>query len=306
MMTGSEFHPRPSTPWVRWLVAAALLVVTFPALAIGVWIFWVPPVLRYEVDGTTLQVTAGRRPFLKHRSVELGEIAGAEPTDGLQCHRQAGERLPGYCEGRFTCIDIGTVWMAGTCRGRDVVLRFRDGRRPWVLSPSDRDAFLAALGGETPLTDTPPPPQWPWWIGLLRILMPLGLVLGLAVPGMALLGPVRLSYTVGPGGVEVRTAFRRRTFPIAGATARAIQGTLGARLAGISLPGYHAGWYWFRGGKARVYTGHVRGCFVLLETGGTRVVLDPADPAAFLDTLASFGASVDPSGTDPCARTAAG
>ena len=303
-MTGTVFRPRPASTALRWLFAALMVLVMLPGVAITAWLFLVPPVLGYTVTGGTLTVASGHRPFVRTRSASIGEIRAVEPADGPECRRLEGETLGGYCRGRFECTGIGQVWMAARCGAQAVVVRFADGDEPWLLSPADRDRFLAALHGGGEYREAPhavAPPEWPGIFSLLVVASLPALVLVIAV---IVRGPSRLAYSVGPDGIEVRTALTRRTFPIAGASARAVEGILGVRLAGVAVPGYHTGWYWFSGGRAKVYTAHVRGCFVVVETGGRRIVLDPAEPLEFLETLAAFGASVETGA--PCLEASRG
>jgi hypothetical protein len=125
-----------------------------------------------------------------------------------------------------------------------------------------------------------------WLLGTLAVL--LAAVFGLA--------PRRLAYSPEPGALVVTRLLGRTTLPYAEiTTARRSAGRLGVRLFGTGMPGYLTGLFSFGPDAAsRVQAAASRGDGgVVVERGNTAFFLTPADPDAFLRSLAARGVRVN-------------
>jgi hypothetical protein len=294
-----EFRP----PRVRSRARILLGLVLLPLGALP--FFFAGPVVLGRVqivytiaDGKLTVFTGGLLD--RERSVALDQVRLARSATLAGGRRTRGTAMPGYCVGRFTYDEFGPVWQATGCGRRAVLLKRRDGGRPWVISPPDRLGFLAKLSSGTPTRiELPDPPH----SLRARLMAPLFVGLVLLIVGLEaliVLGPSRLRYRVSSGFLEVQTLFTRRRWPAEQLRARRHRAKVTLRLAGTAMPGYYTGLFRADGKTTRVYATDLKNG-VLLETEGkpvgarkgpARVYLSPAEPDDFLTELREQGATV--------------
>jgi Bacterial PH domain len=262
------------------------LVVVLPTL-FGAWLVWAPHVVELRVDEGWLHVTTAPAPISRHHSFDLATIIGIDEITVSRGRKIAGTGLPGYCVGTFSYAETGRVWQATDCSRSVLVLR-RANDNPVVLTPPDRDRFRAALenGDGYHESQTPPDAGRGWF--LVKLLVLLAPLLGLLVPLIFFVAPVRLRYRVVSAGLEVITMLGTRRFATAGCTARAHRPKVGLRLWGTGAPGYYTGTYRLDGANAKIYTTSVDEG-VLIEGPGTRVFINPENEPGFLEAIRTMG-----------------
>lgn len=290
MSTGlvQEFRPAAVKSAARTIVGAVMLVVVVAAGVAVASLMWLPRDIRYEVRADTLTVMLRAGVWRTGREAPLAAITTARPVELGSGRRTAGTAMPGYCVGLFSYPNVGAVWQATTC-GRSAVLIEATGQpKAIVVTPADRDGFLAALSAHRPEQFAPAPfapaPGWIWV--KLALLAPL-LTIPLLVATF-FMAPGRLRYEVGQGELVVRTLLGARRFPLAGASARACSPGRAVKLAGNGIPGYCTGWFYLDGGRTRVYASRLAGG-VLIE-GAARVFVNPREVEPFLTALRANGA----------------
>ncbi len=288
-----EFAAAPVRSRWRGILAAILVVVLVLPVGWVAFLLLAPSHLEYTVEEGGLTVTLGPEPFLRRRSWSPEQIADSGAVDLPPGRRVAGTVLPGYCVGTFSYRGLGKVWQATDCSARAVLLRIRDGQRPVVLTPPDREAFLSALreGGRyhhlAPVVRSPVRT-------FFQVMALLGVAAALLVPALLVTGPGRIRYALEPGRLVIRTFFARRSLPLEGLRARVLRAPrLAARLWGVAYPGYATGLFRMEGRTVRVAATDLTGDCVLLEGGGRPVLLTPADPRAFLEALRLVGVGVE-------------
>ncbi|MEF2278032.1 PH domain-containing protein [Deinococcus sp. YIM 134068] len=144
-------------------------------------------------------------------------------------------------------------------------------------------ALLVLLAAAlVPVSWEEPPPRWPL----------LALAAGLAV--WFQLAPRRLAYTLESNALIITRLTGRTVLPYTQITARRSAGRLGIRTFGTGLPGYLTGHFTFGPDTvSRVQAAASRSAEgVVVERGGTAFFLTPADPDAFLRSLAERGVTV--------------
>ncbi len=290
-----EFPAAPVRSRWRGIMAAVLVVVLVLPVGWVALMLLAPAHLEYAVEDGRLTVTLGPEPVLRHRSWALDEIVESGEVDLPSGRRVAGTALPGYCVGTFAYRGLGKVWQATDCSRRAVLLRVRGGGRPVVLTPPDREAFLAALREGSRYHHLAPMETFPVPMrAFLQLMAVLGVAAALLVPVLLVAGPGRIRYALEPGRLVVRTFFTRRSLPLEGLAARVLRAPrLTARLWGASFPGYATGLFRMEGRTVRVAATDLKGDCVLLEGGKRPVLLTPADPRAFLDALRLVGVRVE-------------
>jgi hypothetical protein len=246
--------------------------------------------IRYSLAGAVLTIDSGSR-FDGARTVPLGLVHERRLVSLQGGRRTRGTAMAGYCTGRWTYPELGTVWQATSCSARGVLLVTSDGDLPIVVSPPDPAAFLAALDASQDFTIVLPAAD-----GTLIRVLPLGgaafgLVIGATIVALMLLGPRRMVYRVGEGRLEVSTLFGRRSWPIQQLRARRYSAKVTLRLAGTGAPGYYTGLFRADGENTRIYATNVK-AGVLVE-GPARVYLSPEDVPGFLDAMRTAGAQVE-------------
>jgi hypothetical protein len=284
-----EFRPvvRPSK--LRLALALVLpLVVILPLGALGALILGISQA-SYSIAGGELVVRSGEM-FSGERTIPLASITEARPVMLHGGRRTAGTALPGFCAGRFSYPDLGTVWQVTTCSGRAVLIEAQNQPQPVVITPPDPADFVARLRAGTATEIVLPPPDK----GPLRVIAmvvgPVTLLSILMVSALLLLGPGRMRYLVGDGALEVHTLFGKKRWPTAGARARAHTPEGILRVAGTGAPGYYTGIFREGGQSTRVYATDLSR--VLLFEGEQRVILSPEDRVEMLRALEEEGVVV--------------
>jgi hypothetical protein len=285
-----EFAPPIQPSLVRVVLAIVFpLIVLVPVGGLLALVFGMTQVA-YTIGGGSLVVQSGDI-FAGERTVRLADVTEARVVTLHGGRRTAGTALPGYCAGRFSYPDLGSVWQATNCGGHAVLVRASGADLPVLISPPDPGGFVEALHAGAPTSITLPPPDK----GRLRTL---ALVFGLAgsvavlmVSGVMLLGPSRMRYLVGNGTFEVRTLFGRQSWPTAGARARTYTPERLWRVAGTAAPGYYTGRFRESGQGTRVYATDVKR--VVLFEGVDRVFVSPEDRVALLRALEEEGVTIE-------------
>jgi hypothetical protein len=244
----------------------------------------------YTIGEGTLVVRSGDL-FSGSRTVRLADVTEAGVVTLRGGRRTAGTGLPGFCAGRFSYPDHGSVWQVTTCAGRGVLVRARGEQLPIVLSPPDPEAFVERLRAGTPTVVTLPPPDGGPLGAILLAVASAGIVTTLMVSALLLIGPSRMRYLVGDGALEVHTLFGRKRWATAGARARAYTPARVWRVAGTGAPGYLTGIFRESGQSTRVYATALDR--VLLFEGEARVILSPEDRVAMLRALEQEGVAIE-------------
>ncbi len=281
------FRPPRLKRGLQLAVGVPLTVLALVPSLLAVWLVWSPHVIEIRVADGRLDVAAGPSIFGGRESIDLSSVTAVDRTSLGAGRRLAGTALPGYCVGRFSYPELGSVWQATDCSHDAVVLR-RAGDRPIVLTPTEPDRFLTALdtGGEYAENRraTALPTRW-LAIKLLVAVLP---IVCLLVPLVFLIAPGRMTYRVEPGVLAVRTLLGGRRFEVSGATVRPHRPRVGLRLWGTGAPGYYTGLFRVDGANTKVYATSVeRG--VLIEGGELRVFVNPDDEARFLEAMRTMG-----------------
>jgi hypothetical protein len=285
-----EFRPA-AAPRTARLVLGAVMLALVTALGVVVpAIVWLPRAIRYEVSPGALTVMLRAGWWRLGREVPRAAITAVRPVELGRGRRRVGSAIPGYCVGAFTFDDLGPVWLATSCGRRAVLVEAAGQARPTVISPADRDAFLAALVEGREATFSPPPgtPMAGWTAVKVLSFVPL-LLLPLLVATF-FVAPGRLRYAVEHGELAVRTLIATRRFPLAGASARRFTPGRILKVAGNGLPGYYTGLFRVEGASARVYA--TRLTDGVLIDGARRVFVTPDDAEGFLAELLRHGARV--------------
>ncbi|BDP42237.1 hypothetical protein DAETH_22060 [Deinococcus aetherius] len=146
-----------------------------------------------------------------------------------------------------------------------------------------------------------------WWLILAVTLVVAGLAarspggavwplgaLAVLLAAVFWLAPRRLSYSLEEYALVVTRLTGRTVLPYTEITARRSAGRLGVRLFGTGMPGYLTGLFSFGPdtvSRVQAAASRARGG-VIVERGGTAFFLTPADPEAFLHSLAARGVRV--------------
>jgi hypothetical protein len=287
-----EFRPPERRRGARLAFALVLPLILVVPFAFLVNAAFGATRIRYVVEPGVLRIETGAWPE-GDKTVPLASVRERRVVTLRGGSRTMGTALPGFCVGRFSYPDLGAVWQATDCGPRAVLLASSALDRPVLVSPPDLDAFERELASPTGAVIALPTSD-----GGLRVLLAAAALLVLASAGavvvLAVRGPRAMRYVVGDGALEVRTAFSRKRFLLAGARAKPYAAKLTWKIAGTGLPGYVTGLFREAGQTTRVYaTETERG--VLIE-GPARLFLSPADRGGFLRALRDEGAAVDEAG----------
>ena len=284
-----EFRPPQRHGGIRTLLAGVVGVVMLVPGVLLALLAGSGFRVSYTVDAGALTVTTGDL-VSGNRRVPLADVADVQDVVLEGGLRTMGTALPGYCVGRFSYSNVGTVWQATDCSRRALLLALRSQELPVLVTPPDPEAFRAMLASGAGRIDLPAAVKGPVVkiVGLVFLL-----VLGSScmVIALMLLGPGRMRYRVGNGVFEVQTLFTRRSWPLADLRARRHTPHSPRRLAGSAMPGYYTGFFRLDGESARVYATDL-GAGVLLE-GAARVFLTPEHPDAFLTSFRAAGGTVE-------------
>lgn len=283
------FPPVPVTgPARRWFFLL-LAVLGLPLLWLLVTLLRTPEI-SYRIQNGTLTISNSLGSSQLEKTIRLARVSEVRPEWLRDGSLRFGTEKPGYCVGFFSYPTLGEVWQVSDCSEIAVLIVAGGETAPVVVTPSDRDAFLKALGAGTPATFTPPGKRTQsWWFTLIFVLAVLVLLV-LALVTAFFAAPARLRYTVGGGTLEVGTLLSRRQIPLAGLRAHKHRPLLGQRLSGLPLPGYNVG-SWMLDTMATTVLASARDEGVLMEGEG-RFFVNPRDQDGFLAALGEHGVTV--------------
>lgn len=281
-----EFRAAPVAPR-RGFAALVGALAVLPLIAVLVSWLTAPQQITYEVTGEKIVIRAGTSMTEKNKEIPLSRIEEAAPAWLRDGSLDFGTEKQGYCVGFYEYPNYHKVWQATDCSEEGVIIRAGGEVMPVIITPGDRDGFLAAVRGAMPMAFPtvvkPSGLHWPALGALAVVAWGAAGVLG----ALLFLGPARMHYLVRDGRLEVTTLTGTRSFPLAGVSARAHTPLLGEKLSGVNLPGYCAGVMVFDRAPTSVFA-TVRESGVLLE-GDERVFVSPADPAGLIAAAIAAG-----------------
>lgn len=288
-MNNFVFRPPQDSRTSRILLGTLLSLLAVGGALFGAGAILLPRCLSYEIRNQQLLVTSGLKIRPSQRIIPLERITEARPIRLERGKRKAGTSLPGYCAGRFSFPELGSVDLASDC-GRDaVVLQTGTSGRPLVLTPKNRAAFLEAISGRGIYSETFHPGEGagPWW-RVLQAVFGLILLPVLAIPLIFFVSPQKLRYEILPGAVEIHTLIGTRRFSIGNCFAHPCRPGSSMKTFGSSLPGYHTGRFRVDGLATRVYATTLKEG-VLIEGPDLRLFLSPENREEFLGALRTYG-----------------
>jgi hypothetical protein len=241
------------------------------------------------VTSEALTVAVGKGGVRDRTTVPLGRVTEASSVLLRGGTLRFGTEKPGLCLGFFNYPSLGgEVWVASHCGESGVLLRSSSMVAPLVLTPVDREGFIAAVRNGRPgvfqVERSTKSPALPVLLRLGTFLLLAGIALAAFV-----VAPRRLRYRVSSGALEIQTFRSRRSIPVAGCKVRAHKPLTGERLSGITLPGYVVGSFSFDHQPTGVYASH-KDDGVLIETD-ERIFINPADREGMLAALVEAGAT---------------
>jgi hypothetical protein len=275
--------PTPSRLWLIPLIVLPMLI----GLG-GVYVLLAPPSLAYRVGPDALVVDAHLGVIDQGRTIPRGDISDAHAARVTSARRTMGTGLPGYCQGRWDLGGIGTAWIATDCRPDVVVVETKDGTV--VVSPPDRDAFLAVLADPAGVGGFPVPAR-PRDHSLEACAVFLAAGLSSLVGAFGRMYR-RLKYKVVGDVLRVPRHFGELEVPLRGTRVHRGSLTGALRIGGSALPGYYLGAFRMRGQGLHVAATRRTGGFIV--EGPRRVYVTPEDSAGFLAAVARAGAIVEP------------
>jgi len=271
----------------RALVALVGILAVLPLLAVLVSWLTAPHQIAYEVTGERIVIHAGTSMTEQNKEVPLSRIEEASPAWLRGGSLDFGTEKHGYCVGFYEYPAYHKVWQATDCSNEGVIIRAGGEVMPIVITPANRDAFLAAVSGRMAMTFPtavkPSGLHWPALIALAVVVWGAAGILG----ALLFLGPARMSYLIRGGQLEVTTLVGKRVFPLGDVTVRPHVPLLGEKLSGVNLPGYCAGVMEFDRAPTSVFA-TVLESGVLLE-GNERVFVSPLDPAGLIAAAIAAG-----------------
>jgi hypothetical protein len=285
-----EFRP-PVRPSVLRVVLAIVLPLVI-AVPMGGLVFLALGVTQpsYTIGDGALSIKSGDF-FAGDRTIRLADVTETRVVTLRGGRRTAGTALPGFCGGRFSYPDLGTVWHVTNCTRRVVLIRATGQDLPIVITPPDVDGFVDRLRSGTPTEIVMPPADKGPLVVVAAVVAPLIMISIVMLSLLLLLGPARMRYVVGDGALEVHTLFGRKRWQTAGARAKAYTPVRLWRVAGSSMPGYHTGMFRESGRSTRVYATALDR--VLLFEGADRVMLSPEDRVEMLRALEEQGVVIE-------------
>ena len=279
------FSPPRRGSAARALLGVFLSVLAIGGAAFGAGALLLPRTLSYEIRDQALIIRSGLALWPKEQEIPLQEIHETRVIRLQPGKRKFGTALPGYCVGRFHFPGPGTVDLYSDCSRDGVVLHAESFKRPLLLTPKNRTAFLAALGGEGIYRENFQPGKntgTGWRI--LSIVFCIILLPVLSIPLIFFVSPRKLRYHVGEGILEVHTLLGVRRFTVSNCLARPYRPRSSMKLIGSSIPGYHTGRFRIDGMNTRVYATDLKQG-VLIEGPDLRLLVTPEDTEAFLQAL---------------------
>ncbi len=285
-----EFRPVAGKRASGLLAAAVAGIFAIPLLYALVSWLWAPRQLRYDVTSAYLTIHMASGFTGDSKRIPMGRVDEVSQAWLHGGELRFGTVKSGYCVGYFRYPSLGEVWQATDCTDEGVVIHASGEVNPVVVTPGDRDAFLAAMSsgrtGSFPARVRPEGVSWGTLVTLITILWSLAAVLG----AILFVAPARLRYRVRGSTLEVATLIGRQRFPLAGMKAGPHQPLLGERMSGLGVPGYFAGVFVFDTAPTSVYA-TTQDDGVLLE-GDLRIFVTPERREAFLQALAAGGAAL--------------
>lgn len=278
---------RPQRRNALAMLGVAAIFLVPPLLWVISWLT-APHPIRYELDNQLLRVHTGARYKDNVKSLQLGRLEQVEAVRLRNREMRFGTEKTNYCVGFFYYPALGDVWQATDCSDDGVLVRVGGETIPVVVTPSDREGFMAAVVAPQPVvfvTATKPIGlALPTFLLLCLFCWP---VAGALAVNLFVL-PARLRYSVSADRLEVRTLFGTHVFPLSGAKVKLHTPLVGERLSGRGLGGTWVGSWAMDTAPTNVFaTSLDRG--VLID-GEQRVFLTPADGPAFMDAALAAGA----------------
>ena len=278
------FRPPVRRRRFRLVLGGLLSVLAVGAAGFGLALIWLQRTMVYEIGDGQLTITRGLAVRPATEDIDLRNVETATPIVLERGVRRMGTTLPGYCAGRFSFPNLGTVQLASSCSRKAVVLELKGRDLSLVLTPSDQQGFLSALAGEARYREDLKPDGTGATGWGLRILLLCCFLSTLLVPVLFFVSPSRLRYCVTPSTIEVTTTFFTKRFSVGNCIARIYRPEDCAKVAGSSMPGYYSGRFNVDGMATRVYaTDLAEG--VLIEGPDLRLYISPDDPHAFLEAV---------------------
>jgi len=282
------FRPPEHRKGLRLVLGILLSVLAIGGAAFGAAIIWLPRSLNYEVSQGRVVITSGLDIRPNRWEYPIRSITSATAVQLKPGKRVNGTSLPGYCSGHFRFPEVGDCTLATTCSPEAVILHLGGADRPIVITPGQREAFLAALTGEGHYSETILfDDAGSVWLAL-KAMTALGLAVTLIVPLLFFFSPSRLCYRVTPGHVEIDLTFSTKRLSVSNCIARLYNPETSSKVMGSSLPGYHSGRFSLDGMATRVYATRLTDG-ILIESPDLRLFLNPDDPHAFLEALRALG-----------------
>ncbi len=285
-----EFRPRSAPAGVRVVVSVVMIALLAVPLWLAIGFARSGFTVSYTIAEGTLRVVTGDF-IIGDRSVALRDIAIARAVTLHGGRRAMGTYLPGFCAGRFTYDDLGTVWQATNCQREALLLDVRGQRESMLITPPDIAAFQASLESGAPARVALLPANKSPVVEIVLATLALALIGAAMTSAAIILGPSRMRYVIEGGELRVRTIFGGRTLSLEGARAKACHPTSKRRLMGTAIRGYFTGRFSIDGETTHVYATNLDSG-VLVE-GAERMFLSPANAEGFLASLHASGATVE-------------
>lgn len=283
------FRPVPviGAPRMWFAILTALTSIVFAYL---LYIYLQVPVIRYQIDGTTLVIHSALGGSSQDKKISLSRVSEVRPELLRGGSLRFGTEKPGYCVGMFAYPSLGEVSQVTDCSEVAVLMVTTGEVAPIVVTPADRDGFIKAMWAARPATFAPPARRGDsFWITLVTLIAVYAVIVAILATAF-FIAPRRLAYVVSDGELRINTLFSHRGLALAKANVHRHRPLLGARLSGLFLPGYLVGSALYDGMATSVFAS-VRDEGVLVEGDG-RFFLSPADPDGFLAALVQAGATL--------------
>jgi len=274
---------------------AALGVAAVFAIPFLLWIiswFTAPHPIRYELDNQMLRVHTGARYKDSVKTLQLGRLEQVEAVRLRNREMRFGTEKTNYCVGFFYYPTLGDVWQATDCSDDGVLIRVGGETIPVVVTPTDRESFMATMVSPRPATfptaTKPVSLALPTFLLLCLFCWPVAVALGVSL----FVAPARLRYAVSDGTLTVRTLFGSHSYPLSGARVRPHSPLVGERQSGLGIGGTYAGSWVLDTAPTNVFATSLDGG-ILIEHD-QRLFVTPADGAAFVDAVKAEGAQSPP------------
>lgn len=240
--------------------------------------------------------------FIPRESLEVGqaEMLGPAAAPGYSpVARTNGIGLPDYQSGWFRLANGSSALLFVTNWGRAVRVPTTE-QFDLLVSPSDPQAFLAALGRPTTTGATfplsPPPARSAsaitWLLLVPCVLIPLAIS---ALMGYLAYSTRHVTFELSEQGLRIRGDLFGRLIPRSSLCVKEAElidlkqdktRRPSLRTMGVGLPGYSSGWFRLRdGGKGLVFLTDPSRAVYLPTNDGYSILISPADPERFRAAL---------------------